>query len=83
MTVDLARDERDELSCILTDEHSASSYGIPVVLIAGEPYGPADTFRGIPAVDIVLGRSLEMIDADVYRFGADVRAFAQRFATSR
>jgi len=26
----------------LTDEHSASSYGIPVLVWNGEPYGPGD-----------------------------------------
>lgn len=28
---------------ILTDEHSASSYGQPVLVYAGRAYGPADT----------------------------------------
>lgn len=27
---------------VLTTEHSASSYGVPVLLIDGEPYGPGD-----------------------------------------
>lgn len=27
---------------ILTDEHATSSYGLPVIVIAGLPYGPAD-----------------------------------------
>lgn len=29
---------------ILTDEHSASSYGQPVLVYKGRAYGPADTF---------------------------------------
>ena len=28
---------------ILTDEHSASSYGIPVLVYDGQAYGPGDT----------------------------------------
>lgn len=27
---------------VLTDEHPASSYGVPVLLVGGEPVGPAD-----------------------------------------
>jgi len=39
--------EPDDGGCItypitITDEHPAASYGVPVVLIDGEPYGPGD-----------------------------------------
>ena len=27
---------------IVTDEHAASSYGVPVAVVEGEAYGPAD-----------------------------------------
>ena len=30
------------LPAVLTDEHSASSYGLPVVLVDGEPCGTAE-----------------------------------------
>jgi len=29
-------------SAVLTDEHSSSSYGLPVVLVDGEPFGVAE-----------------------------------------
>lgn len=31
---------------VLTTEHSASSYGLPVLLIGGEAYGPHDILPG-------------------------------------
>lgn len=38
----------------LTTAHSASSYGVPVLVIDGEPYGPADLVPGgIIAADLV------------------------------
>lgn len=44
---------------ILTDEHSASSYGQPVLVYKGRAYGPADT---VPT-DTVFG------DESAYRMG--------------
>lgn len=39
---------------ILTTTHAASSYGVPVLVIDGEAYGPADmTPAGIIAADVV------------------------------
>ena len=39
---------------ILTTTHAASSYGVPVLVIDGEAYGPADmTPAGIIAADLV------------------------------
>ena len=32
--------------CILTTEHSASSYGVPILLINGVAYGPLDIVNG-------------------------------------
>lgn len=34
--------EINGIGVIMTDEHSASSYGIPVALVGGEAYGPGD-----------------------------------------
>ena len=34
--------EINGIEVILTDEHSSSSYGIPVALMGGEAYGPGD-----------------------------------------
>jgi hypothetical protein len=40
---------------ILTTEHAASSYGVPVLVIEGEAYGPADmTPEGTTAEEAVL-----------------------------
>ena len=40
---------------VLTDEHSASNEGIPVLANreTGEAYGPADTVRAYPSHDLV------------------------------
>lgn len=40
---------------VLTDEHSASNEGIPVLAnrATGEAYGPADTVRAYPSQDLV------------------------------
>jgi hypothetical protein len=42
-------------SWILTDEHSASNDGIPVLANrgTGEAYGPGDTVRAYPSQDLV------------------------------
>ena len=42
-------------SWVLTDEHSASNEGIPVLANreTGEAYGPADTVRAYPLRDLV------------------------------
>lgn len=43
----------------LTTEHSASSYGLPVVVLNGEPYGPGDLPPGelqVPTALIEAGR---------------------------
>lgn len=34
--------EINGIGVILTDEHSSSSYGVPVALVGGEAYGPGD-----------------------------------------
>lgn len=39
----------------LTTDHAASSYGIPVLLIEGVAYGPADRVPGLPNADIFGG----------------------------
>jgi hypothetical protein len=39
-------------SVIITDEHAASSYGIPVAVVDGEAYGPADNLPIWPADDL-------------------------------
>lgn len=45
---------------ILTTEHAASSYGLPVLAVDGEPYGPADILpSGEPAVAWVTRWSTE------------------------
>lgn len=38
-------------SIIITDEHAASSYGIPVAVVNGEAFGPADELPIWPAND--------------------------------
>ena len=53
---------------LLTDEHSASSYGLPVLVIDGVPYGPRDQYDGWPI-------SRLLIDADA---GEEVFDAAQR-----
>lgn len=40
MRIDLSNPGEHEL--MLTDESSASSYGMPVALVCGNPYGPSD-----------------------------------------
>ena len=41
-------------SITLTTAHAASSYGVPVLVIDGQAYGPADmTPAGITAADLV------------------------------
>lgn len=38
-------------NAILTDEHATSSYGVPVLVVDGQAYGPADScFRGLSMV---------------------------------
>ena len=44
----------DVLPAVLTDEHSACSYGQPVVLIHGCPYGHADLARIDKGYQIVI-----------------------------
>jgi len=47
----------DGSEIVLTTEHSSSSYGVPVLLVDGEPFGPSDTFpshvEGSTAGDLI------------------------------
>lgn len=43
-----------EGAAVLTTEHAASSYGVPVLVVGGEAYGPGDALpSGFPAGDLV------------------------------
>lgn len=44
---------------LITDEHAASSYGIPVAIVAGEAYGPKEALP-------IFGHELSWLHEDAY-----------------
>ena len=55
---------------IVTDEHGASSYGIPVVLVDGVAYGDNDNIDGF-----VTGLDIKKQTADLNKDSADIFNF--------
>jgi len=51
-------------AAVLTTEHAASIYGMPVVLLHGNPYGPADL---PPGYGIELPDGISLADKAVVR----------------
>jgi hypothetical protein len=49
----------DEVAAELTDEHAASSYGQPVMVVAGEVYGAGDLVR-LPSGGLVPAGKLRL-----------------------
>ena len=49
MKIDTTLSKRQtKIAVILTDEHATSSYGQPVVVIAGQAYSYGDVYDGLP-----------------------------------
>ncbi len=62
---------------VLTDEHAASSYGVPVLVVAGEALGPKDP---LPFVETAADRVLSW--ASHPSIDAERRELARRFLAS-
>lgn len=73
--VTVYRSGREEATpAVLTTQHSASSYGLPVLLLAGKPYGPGDLPDAVLVVrDPVIAARAE---AAGYRVGRTMRPVA-------
>jgi len=52
----------------LTTSDPASSYGLPVLVIDGQTYGPADMTPSGPAADVVITHGAELAPSMVRRF---------------
>ncbi len=68
----------------LTTDHSASSYGIPVLMVDGIAYGPDDKLGEFPAgshVMTIIGDPAQLPNADIFLSGA-LRQWASQSPTN-
>lgn len=57
------------VSATLTDEHTASSYGQPVLVIDGRAYGPGDAYDGVEVLylaDYTSARAADIYGGDIF-----------------
>jgi hypothetical protein len=59
------------MELLLTTEHAASSYGVPVAVIDGQAYGPADVVPETDrtAAELVRELAQRFLDADPGNYG--------------
>lgn len=64
--------EHDGMEYVLTTEHPASHYGIPVLLVNGREYGPADVLPGGDVACDVARTLADLVSQAVRRYNSQM-----------